>query len=243
MASGSTWRRWFSRRALLLHLTVVIVAPGCGLAGWWQATRALAGNGLSWVYSIEWPIFGLIAIAAWWQLVHEDPEAYEARKRGQAEDKETLVSVVPQDQQPLPGKVEPATARAAAILVVIVGVELVLGVTSVFYVPVNRPSGWVPSTGKAVYLAHASFGLVVALGALVFLVRVRQASRTSRLAGWMGFIGIALAGAGGALTEAGSLVRFLGMVLMFFGPVLAVFAYVAPILLTTSKRVPLPSGG
>ena len=84
-----------------------------------------------------------------------------------------------------------------------VGAELVLGVTSIFYVPVNRPSGWVPSTGKAVYLAHAGLGLVVVLGALVFLLRVRRAWRTSRLAGWLGFIGVALAGAGGALTEAG----------------------------------------
>ena len=90
MATGSAPRRWSSRRALLLHLAVAVVAPGCGLAGWWQATRALNGNGLSWVYSIEWPIFGLIAIAAWWQLVHEDPEAYEARKRDRAEDKQAL---------------------------------------------------------------------------------------------------------------------------------------------------------
>ena len=137
---------------------MVVVAPGCGLAGWWQATRALNGNGLSWVYSIEWPIFGLIAIAAWWQLVHEDPEAYEARKRDRAEDKQALATAVPPPQPPA-GQVEPATARAAAILVGMVGAELVLGVTSIFYVPVNRPSGWVPSTGKAVYLAHAGLGL------------------------------------------------------------------------------------
>ena len=83
---------------------------------------------------------------------------------------------------------------------------------------------------------------MVVLGALVFLLRVKRAWRTSRLAGWLGFIGVALAGAGGALTEAGSLVRFLGMVLMFFGPVLAVFAYVAPILLISAKRVPPPLG-
>ncbi len=76
------WSRWFSRRALLLHLEVVIVAPGCAVAGWWQATRALAGNALSWVYSVEWPIFALLAIAGWWHLLHEDPAAYRARKSG-----------------------------------------------------------------------------------------------------------------------------------------------------------------
>ncbi len=74
-------QRWFSRRALLLHLTVVLIAPGCLVAAWWQATRALAGNGLSWFYSVEWPIFAVLAVGAWWHLIHEDPEAYRARKQ------------------------------------------------------------------------------------------------------------------------------------------------------------------
>jgi hypothetical protein len=245
MGTGPARRRWLSRRALLLHLTVVVVAPGCGVAGWWQATRALAGNGLSWVYSIEWPIFGLIAIAAWWQLVHEDPDAYEARKRGPTEGQLAPV-VAPEAPEPpaeAQATVEPTTARLSTTLVVLVGAELLLGVASVFWVPVNRPSGWVPSAGQAVYLAHAAFGLLVVLGAFVFLVRVRQAARTSRLVGWIGFTGVVVAAAGGVLTEDQSLVRFLGMVLMFFGPVLAVFAYIAPLLLASSKRVALPSGG
>ncbi len=77
-----TRSRWLSPRALLLHLEVVLVAPACVGAGWWQATRALAGNGLSWVYSVEWPVFALLAIAGWWHLLHEDPGAYRARKAG-----------------------------------------------------------------------------------------------------------------------------------------------------------------
>jgi hypothetical protein len=74
-------QRWFSRRALLLHLTVALVAPGCLLAAWWQATRALGGNSLSWFYSVEWPVFAVLAVVAWWHLIHEDPEAYRARKQ------------------------------------------------------------------------------------------------------------------------------------------------------------------
>ena len=74
-------QRWFSRRALLLHLTVAVVAPGCLVAAWWQATRALSGNGLSWFYSVEWPVFAVLAVAAWWHLIHEDPEVYKARKQ------------------------------------------------------------------------------------------------------------------------------------------------------------------
>jgi hypothetical protein len=34
--------------------------PYCGLVA---RTRALGGNSLSWVYSVEWPVFALIAIA------------------------------------------------------------------------------------------------------------------------------------------------------------------------------------
>ena len=73
-------KRWFSRRALLLHVEFWLLALGCLAAGWWQVTRALGGNGLSWFYSIEWPAFALLAVWGWWHLIHEDPEAYEARK-------------------------------------------------------------------------------------------------------------------------------------------------------------------
>ena len=52
---------------------------GCAAATWWQARRALGGNGLSWFYTFEWPIFAGIAIAAWWHLIHEDPEERAAR--------------------------------------------------------------------------------------------------------------------------------------------------------------------
>jgi len=74
-------RRWFSRRAFLLHFEFAVLVSGCLAAGWWQATRALGGNGLSWFYSVEWPAFAVIAIVGWWRLIHEDPAAYKARKQ------------------------------------------------------------------------------------------------------------------------------------------------------------------
>jgi hypothetical protein len=64
---------WFSRRAILLHLTVLVVVPGCVVAGWWQVTRALGGNDLSWAYTVEWPFFAGYGIYIWWKLVHERP--------------------------------------------------------------------------------------------------------------------------------------------------------------------------
>lgn len=67
-------RRWLSKRALTLHLAVVVWFPGCLVAGWWQVTRALGGNDLSYLYSVEWPVFAVVGVWAWWMLVHTDPE-------------------------------------------------------------------------------------------------------------------------------------------------------------------------
>jgi hypothetical protein len=74
-------KRWLTRRAIVLHVEFVVLASGCLVAGWWQATRALAGNGLSWFYSIEWPALALLGAWGWWHLIHEDPDAYVARKQ------------------------------------------------------------------------------------------------------------------------------------------------------------------
>jgi hypothetical protein len=74
--------RWFSRRAFLLHFLLVTVTPGCLLAGWWQVHRALSGNLLSYFYSVEWPIFAVLAVVAWWQLIHDRPGAWKGTEPG-----------------------------------------------------------------------------------------------------------------------------------------------------------------
>src|SRR5438874_12487736 len=63
-------QRWFSPRALLLHIAVVVVATGCVIAGWWQLGRARSGNVLSYAYAVEWPAFAVVALVGWWQLIH-----------------------------------------------------------------------------------------------------------------------------------------------------------------------------
>ena len=230
-----------------MHLAVVIVAPACALAGWWQATRALAGNGLSWVYSVEWPIFSLIAIAGWWQLVHEDPEAYKERKsrpaRGTHEGfaNPTGAAGLPEPRPDI--TVERATARLSTLFAVLVGSEFLLGIMTLFSVPVGRPSGGVPAKGEIVFLAHAIFGFLLALAAIALAIRLRAASRAARIAGWMGFSGVALAGVGGLLTDPRSLVRFTGMAVMFVGAVIAGFGYLVPLLLGSLRSAPSPPAG
>jgi|SRR5579872_3294827 len=224
--------RWLSRRALLLHLTVLVVAPGCAVAGWWQATRALAGNGLSWAYSVEWPIFALLALAGWWHLVHEDPE--ERAERRADRPVEAAVAAEPGAARSL----EPAVARMARALMALVAVDLVLGFVSVFAVPFGRPSGFVPARGAAVYVLHASFGIATVAAAGLLLVRARTSQRVGRVVGWLGFVGVAVAGGGGLLTAARSFPRFVGMAFMLIGTVAAVCAYAIPATSRSPRRPP-----
>jgi hypothetical protein len=67
--------RWLSRRAIFLHLGFLLFVPICLLATWWQITRAEDGNGLSYLYTFEWPVFAGVGIYFWWQFLHTDYDA------------------------------------------------------------------------------------------------------------------------------------------------------------------------
>ena len=64
--------RWFSRRAVFLHVGCLLFVPFCIAATWWQITRAEDGNGLSYLYTFEWPVFAIVGIYFWWQFLHTD---------------------------------------------------------------------------------------------------------------------------------------------------------------------------
>jgi hypothetical protein len=66
---------WFSRRAIGLHVVILIVVPTFAGLCLWQVRRALGGNDLSWAYVFEWPFFAGYAIYMWWRLLHEIPTA------------------------------------------------------------------------------------------------------------------------------------------------------------------------
>jgi len=69
---------WTSRRAVSLHVALIVFVPACVALTWWQVSRALGGNTLSWVYTVEWPIFGAYAAFMWWKLVHDEPAPADA---------------------------------------------------------------------------------------------------------------------------------------------------------------------
>ena len=65
---------WLSRRAIKLHVVILIVVPAFLALMLWQLDRALGGNTLSWAYVFEWPLFACYAVYMWWRFVHEAAE-------------------------------------------------------------------------------------------------------------------------------------------------------------------------
>ena len=84
---GFVRERWLSGRAVSLHLAALVLVPACALAAWWQINRAADGNQLSYLYSVMWPVFGILALYFWWMLIHTDFETVGLRgmQRQQAE--------------------------------------------------------------------------------------------------------------------------------------------------------------
>ena len=56
--------------AARVHLTLVAGLAVCGVAFWFEIRRALGGNGLSWAYVFEWPLFAVFAVYMWWTVLH-----------------------------------------------------------------------------------------------------------------------------------------------------------------------------
>jgi hypothetical protein len=87
-------RQWVTPRSLLLHLAFLVIAAGCLTAAWWQIHRAMAGNTLSYLYSVEWPAFVVVAGIGWWQMFHDTPEDIAARKAHHARARAASAEVV-----------------------------------------------------------------------------------------------------------------------------------------------------
>ena len=64
--------RWFSARAIRLHVALAVLVPLCAALCDWQVHRAISGNELSWAYVFEWPFFAGYGAFRWWRLVREE---------------------------------------------------------------------------------------------------------------------------------------------------------------------------
>jgi DNA-binding transcriptional regulator of glucitol operon len=85
--------KYFNRRAIGLHFAVIFWVALCGSAAWWQVGRAIQGNGLSYMYAIEWPVFAVLGVLGWYALLnmekvteHQEQARrdYEEKMRAQA---------------------------------------------------------------------------------------------------------------------------------------------------------------
>jgi len=54
------------------HVFVVLAFWGMLWLGDWQFHRAMAGNGLSWAYTFEWPLFAGFAIVFWARTIRDE---------------------------------------------------------------------------------------------------------------------------------------------------------------------------
>jgi hypothetical protein len=109
------------------------------------------------------------------------------------------------------------------------GLEFLLGMGGLVVVPLDRPSGWLPSRGEPLYIAHAVVGAVLAVGGLLLLGRAARAGRLVRLGALIGAAGLGLGVVGGVLASyhAG---RLAGMGLMLVGAMVAGLGYLVPVI-------------
>src|SRR6202453_1866624 len=71
-ASGPIWLFLLTPRWLAWLLFVIVAFWGMLWLGDWQFHRALGGNGLSWAYTFEWPLFAGFGVVFWARTVRDE---------------------------------------------------------------------------------------------------------------------------------------------------------------------------
>ena len=80
--AGPIWHFLFKPRWLAWHLFVAVAFCGMLWLGDWQYHRAVGGNGLSWAYTFEWPLFAGFAVVFWARTIRDE---FQMRRGGVSE--------------------------------------------------------------------------------------------------------------------------------------------------------------
>jgi hypothetical protein len=70
--SAPAWRFLITPRWVGWHVLMVVAFCGMLWLGDWQFRRAMAGNGLSWAYTFEWPLFAVFAVVFWAKTIRDE---------------------------------------------------------------------------------------------------------------------------------------------------------------------------
>jgi hypothetical protein len=70
--TGSAWRFLIQPRWVGWHVLMVVSFCGMAWLGDWQFHRAISGNGLSWAYTFEWPLFAGFAVVFWAKTIKDE---------------------------------------------------------------------------------------------------------------------------------------------------------------------------
>jgi hypothetical protein len=131
-------------------------------------------------------------------------------------------------------------------ITMLVGViaEFIIGGAELFYVPLNRPTGWLAHHGEGIYVVHAVLGMALGVGALYVFSRALttlhlvQVQRTAAIGG---FLGVAAGAVGGVLSYEREL-RLYAIAFMFLGVAVAFFCYLLPLIEGSMERTHFLSG-
>ena len=109
--SGPVWRFLVRPRWLGWHLLMVVSFFGMLWMGDWQFHRALAGNGLSWAYTFEWPLFAVFAVVFWAKTIRDEFRI----RRGEIPDPKAVAAEAERLPAGVAGHVQATSVQATSV--------------------------------------------------------------------------------------------------------------------------------
>jgi hypothetical protein len=113
-SSGPVWRFLYQPRWIAWHLFVFAAFWGMLWLGDWQYHRAMGGNGLSWAYTFEWPLFAVFGVVFWARTIKDEFRL----RRGGVTEADLLAAAMAKSLATLPsGAMLPAGTLPEGLLV------------------------------------------------------------------------------------------------------------------------------